>query len=242
MAGGKQWFRVYAEAAHDPKLRQLAPAVRWYWVSILCACCAHGGRMPCAPETHAVWLGVRTSRAREVLAELHHVGLLDIVDDHYVPHNWQGRQYVSDSSTERVKRFRDRSRNVSETLQQRVTETHQSRAEQNRAEEEEESKQENKIRGAHAVSPPANGRLKNGTQLPADWQPTEADLAYAGSRQLQGQQLGNEIEKFRNYWIAKSGRDACKRDWSATWRNWVLNGNARSSSQPTPQCRHDPRL
>lgn len=27
---------------------------------------------------------------------------------------------------------------------------------------------------------------------------------------------------FRNYWVAKSGRDAAKLDWEATWHNWVL--------------------
>ena len=30
-----------------------------------------------------------------------------------MPHNWEGRQYKSDGSTERVKRFRERQRNVS---------------------------------------------------------------------------------------------------------------------------------
>ncbi|AXE97740.1 hypothetical protein [Paraburkholderia hospita] len=32
-----------------------------------------------------------------------------------------------------------------------------------------------------------------------------------------------EADKFRDYWHGKSGRDACKRDWAATWRNWVRN-------------------
>jgi hypothetical protein len=29
-----------------------------------------------------------------------------------------------------------------------------------------------------------------------------------------------EAERFKDYWIAKSGRDATKLDWQATWRNW----------------------
>jgi hypothetical protein len=33
--------------------------------------------------------------------------------------------------------------------------------------------------------------------------------------------INREADKFRDYWIAKSGREACKLDWSATWRNWV---------------------
>ena len=31
------------------------------------------------------------------------------------------------------------------------------------------------------------------------------------------------FSKFKDYWIAKSGADATKVDWRATWRNWVRN-------------------
>lgn len=34
-------------------------------------------------------------------------------------------------------------------------------------------------------------------------------------------------ERFRDYWIAKPGKDGLKADWFATWRNWVRNENAR---------------
>ena len=45
--------------------------------------------------------------------------------------------------------------------------------------------------------------------------------------------LSTETEKFINYWVAKSGKDATKLDWPATWRNWILN--AKSG----PQARQD---
>ena len=32
-----------------------------------------------------------------------------------------------------------------------------------------------------------------------------------------------EVLKFRDYWTAKSGKDATKLDWQATWRNWARN-------------------
>lgn len=31
------------------------------------------------------------------------------------------------------------------------------------------------------------------------------------------------FDGFRDYWLAKAGRDGTKRDWAATWRNWVRN-------------------
>lgn len=42
-----------------------------------------------------------------------------------------------------------------------------------------------------------------------------------------------ETEKFVNYWRAKAGRDGVKLDWTATWRNWILN--SKDSSQITPR-------
>ena len=38
----------------------------------------------------------------------------------------------------------------------------------------------------------------------------------------------SEIDKFRDYWIAKAGDNATKKDWSATWRNWCRNAHERS--------------
>lgn len=37
-----------------------------------------------------------------------------------------------------------------------------------------------------------------------------------------------ETEKFRNYWRSKSGKDATKLDWPATWRNWMLTAADRA--------------
>lgn len=38
--------------------------------------------------------------------------------------------------------------------------------------------------------------------------------------------IRSEADKFRDYWIGKSGKDATKADWSATWRNWMRNCKA----------------
>jgi len=37
-----------------------------------------------------------------------------------------------------------------------------------------------------------------------------------------------ETEKFCNYWTSKAGKDACKLDWVATWRNWMLTAEERA--------------
>lgn len=43
-----------------------------------------------------------------------------------------------------------------------------------------------------------------------------------------------EVEKFRDYWLAKAGKDAVKRDWEAAWRNWCRNADEyRTDRGPT---------
>jgi hypothetical protein len=70
-----------------------------------------------------------------------------------------------------------------------------------------------------------------GSCLPPEWQPSLADISYALERGMQHQAVEAEAEKFRNYWVAKTGAGATKRDWAATWRNWVINAMERSNVQ-----------
>ena len=63
---------------------------------------------------------------------------------------------------------------------------------------------------------------KRATRLPADWQPSPEDIEFCRNRRPDLNHA-DVAERFRNYWLSKSGRDATKMDWHATWRNWVLN-------------------
>lgn len=73
-----------------------------------------------------------------------------------------------------------------------------------------------------------------GTRLTADWKPSDDDLAFAISKGMPRPRIDIEAEKFRNYWTAKTGIAATKRDWSATWRNWVLSSLERAPGLPPP--------
>ena len=48
--------------------------------------------------------------------------------------------------------------------------------------------------------------------------------------------INREAIKFKNHWLAKSGRDAVKRDWVATWQNWVIRAiEFAAKEQPPPK-------
>lgn len=61
-----------------------------------------------------------------------------------------------------------------------------------------------------------------GSRLPEDWILPRSWGEYALGLGLDENEIRYQAETFRNYWIAKSGKDATKTAWEATWRNWVL--------------------
>lgn len=68
-----------------------------------------------------------------------------------------------------------------------------------------------------ASAEPPPDRRKRGTRLAPDWVPNATDCQFARSLGLNPCTVG---DSFRDFWIAKTGAQAAKLDWSATWRNW----------------------
>lgn len=127
-----RWFRFYGETIGDPKILKLPDAMRWHWVAVLCIASKNDGSLPPLDDI-ALELRVSNAKATEILAALVKAGLVDKTETGFAPHNWEGRQYKSDTSNERVKRHRHSKRNVTGNVT--VTAPEQSRAdtEQSRA-------------------------------------------------------------------------------------------------------------
>ena len=109
-----RWFRFYDDAVNDPKIIKLSDDIFRAWVNLLCVASKNDGALP-ATDDIAIILRVKVARAAAIITELVSCGLLYTTETGYATHNWNGRQYKSDVSTERVKRFRNGKRNVSET-------------------------------------------------------------------------------------------------------------------------------
>ena len=64
-----------------------------------------------------------------------------------------------------------------------------------------------------------------GTRLPDSWKPSDDLIAWTRE---QCPTVGwHDVERFRDYWTAKTGAGATKRDWDATWRNWARREQER---------------
>lgn len=82
---------------------------------------------------------------------------------------------------------------------------------------------------ANAVERPR----KRGARLESEWLPAQITIDEMKT-ECPTVDLEAEHRKFIDYWIAKTGKDATKLDWDATWRNWIRRAaeNTKSSSRP----------
>lgn len=61
---------------------------------------------------------------------------------------------------------------------------------------------------------------KRGQRIPAAFPDDEA-VRWALDAGASPGLVGREREKFRDFWLGKTGQNATKADWPATWRNWI---------------------
>ena len=111
-----QWFRLYHRVIDDEKIRLLAFEDRWHFVALMCLK-ADGllddEESSLKQRKIAVKLGVQARELDEIKRRLFEVGL---VDENMSPMAWDELQYRSDSSTDRVRKYREKTkRNRNET-------------------------------------------------------------------------------------------------------------------------------
>jgi hypothetical protein len=148
---------------------------------------------------------------------------------------WKRRQPKAEDTTaadrKRAQRERDRLADVTAmTIESRNVTVGHDRGEERREEEKEQSTPTSSaaaplaLASAEAPGTPKPAK-RNGTRLPDDWRPTP-ELIAAARTERPDIDLRLETAKFRDHWHAKTGRDATKLDWDATYRNWIRNARS----------------
>jgi hypothetical protein len=170
------WFRFYHEALDDLKVQELPPFDFKGWVNILNVGSRNSPRGQLPPLAQlAFMLRLSAEETKTLCARLVERGLLEWQEDgRLVIHAWAQRQYESDLSTPRVRRHREKTRKRSRN----VSETPQNRAEQNTAEQ---NQTQNK-----------GGPL--GLALP-DWLPVEPWEAFLEMRKKKGKPATDYAQK-----------------------------------------------
>jgi hypothetical protein len=86
-------------------------------------------------------------------------------------------------------------------------------------------------RAASAPDGPDSNSKQKATRIPVDWQPSD-ELRTWAETERPDLSLQNTIASFVDYWTAKAGKDATKRDWDATFRNWVRKETSNRQTGP----------
>lgn len=116
------WIRLYRESLHDPKIVTLSDKHHRAWHNFL-LCANDRGVLPSLRDL-ASHLRMSCTDCEQVILDLVEAELVDaeVINGVrvYTMHGWAKRQYVSDSSTERSRKFRaQRPCNVAATSPQR---------------------------------------------------------------------------------------------------------------------------
>lgn len=118
-----RWFRFYERTLDNPKMQRLPGETFKALVNLWCLASKHNGVLPTI-EDCAFVLRKSEAQVRKLLSDFADQGfMLEIDPGCFAPTDWNEWQYKSDVSTDRVKRFRKRQRNVSETAPETDTES-----------------------------------------------------------------------------------------------------------------------
>jgi hypothetical protein len=146
-----RWFRVYADMVDDPKVQLLPPDLFKALINLWCLTAGNDGILPNA-EDIAFKLRMKVERVKQIISALHDADLIETDETGLRPHNWDGRQFKSDVSNERVKQHRKRKSNADVTLHSQL----QQRPQRTDTEAEEERKKDARPSAAPSEVPPMN--------------------------------------------------------------------------------------
>ncbi len=119
------WFRAYSETLNDPKVQCLPLDAFKAWHNAMYYAANIDSRDGNIGTLETISFAFRETKeaVSSAFQPLIKVGLIVTQNETFRIVSWRKRQYKSDTSTERVKRFRKRSRNVTETAPETETET-----------------------------------------------------------------------------------------------------------------------
>lgn len=110
-----KWFRVYDDLVDDPKVQTLPLEQFRALINLWCLASQNDGALPTI-DVMAFKLRVKPAKMRNIVEKLRSAGLVDEADGSLTPHNWNVRQFRSDLSSERVRRYRERQQAPPETF------------------------------------------------------------------------------------------------------------------------------
>ena len=221
-------FQFYpADWRKDPALSACSLSARGLWIELMCI--AHEGGTygvlsingkPMAPAQIARMVGESPSVVAKLLAELEDAGVFSRDEQGCI----YSRRMVKDEHVRNVRADAGRLGGNPNLLKQKDKQTTWQNPTPSSSSSS--SSSENEDTAPSAKSP-------RGTALPKDWTLPD-DWKNWAEKERPDVDVATVADSFRDFWIAKPGKDGRKADWQATWRNWVRNQRAQTFRKAAP--------
>ena len=232
MAGNIQWFRWHHGSVTDPKFKLIAHKAKQslatviaVWAFLLEQASASDergafGDVDC--ESLDCLLGLDDGSTAAIMLAMEGRGLVEGGSVSAWEKRQPKRERVDENSTERSRAFRQKKHQ--ETPEDNDA-TPSNATQHQETPRVEKRREEEKTEEAPSAKSPRGTALPKDWELPGDWR-TWAEGARPDVDVL------TVADSFRDYWVAKPGKDGRKADWLATWRNWVRNQRSGSAQRP----------
>lgn len=116
------WLRLYTDILDDEKIAQLSDnQYRIFTFLMLMASENDSGGIVTQSQQQIAWrLRMSVNRIKSAIDKLHQLNIISFENNIITFINWHKRQYKSDNSTDRVKRFRNKKETLPPTLENRT--------------------------------------------------------------------------------------------------------------------------
>lgn len=205
------WFRMYAEFAKDPKVQSMDETLQRRLVMLFCLKCSD--ELNLSHDELACALRISSEELETTLEVFRRKGFIDQND---ALCNWEKRQFTSDSSSERVRRYRERKRNGEVTLQERDSNGDVTPPDTDTDTDTELEKR---------------AKPRPSKRCPSNFEIT-ADLRAWAAEKFPAVDIEAQTEAFRDWEYAKP-----RTDWPAAWRSWIRKAADFGGKGAAPQKR-----
>ncbi len=220
-----RWLRWYEGSIRDGKFRIVAEeaeetvaTVVGIWAALLedASASVPRGNITKGLGWHSTYLQIGEERLGTVWNGFERLDMIDVKNDVRHITNWCKRQFETDHTdpTSRQRKDKWKQRHIKKERSGTLGNA-QERSGTPDTETETYTEKKKKEDALRASSP------TKGSRLAKDWRPNEEGEAFASEQGFSASQIADQLERFRDYWLARAGPKGVMLDWDRTWKRWI---------------------
>lgn len=230
------WFKVDDGFWSHPKVLTLSDAAVALWLKAGTYSCQH------LTDGRVMSSMLRLLGSEEAAQELVDVGLWKTVKDGYRFHDWDEYQETSTEVKQRREQARERQRRRRAARNGHADVTRDTPRDSQRSSQEVSTPDPTRpdptrpIEDNPPLSPQGGTRARQAIELPDGWMPQDRTVTQIREEDPRATDdfLTREHRKFSDYWAGVGGQRGRKKDWDATWRNWMRRAlETQPATRPT---------